>query len=186
MVGISGSGKSWIASRLAAELDLPYLELDLLRHQPGWEELPDEQFLAQVQQFVTKESWVVDGNYFAVVTEKAVWPLADTVIWVDPPKWTVMRQVIWRTTRRVLLRKKLWNGNREQLRDVLRWDPYRSIIRWSWTNYEVDRVRYEAAMGDSRWQHLEFVRLRSKGEVRRYVDHRSRGFGRRHGPRPPG
>lgn len=176
-MGASGSGKSWIASRIAAKLVVPYLELDALRHQPGWQELPDAQFLEHVHRFVAQDTWVVDGNYFSVVTESEVWPAADTVIWVDLPKAAVMRQVIWRTLKRGLLRQALWNGNRERLRDVLRWDPYKSIIRWSWTSYRPVRERYEAAMRDSRWQHLEFVRLRSKDEMRRYLD----GLDRRSG-----
>ena len=169
VVGASGSGKSWVASQVAARLGVPYLELDAVRHQPNWQELPDAQFLEEVQRFVTQDRWVVDGNYFSVVTEPAVWSAADTVIWVDLPKGAVMRQVAWRTLKRVVQRKELWNGNRERLRDLLHWDPYRSIIRWSWTNYRVVRERYEAAMADSRWQHLEFVRLRSRDQVGRYV-----------------
>ncbi len=158
-----------MASRLADKLAAPYLELDAVRHQPGWHELPDAPFLEEVERFVAQDRWVVDGNYFSVVTEPAVWPAADTVIWVDLPKSSVMRQVIWRTLKRAMLRRKLWNGNRERLRDVFRWDPYRSIIRWSWTNYAVVRDRYETAMSDDRWQHLEFVRLRSRDDVHRYL-----------------
>jgi adenylate kinase family enzyme len=170
VVGPSGSGKSWIASRVASTLSLPYLELDALRHQPGWGEMPDAQFLDLVCRFVKQDGWVVDGNYFSVVTEPAVWPAADTVIWIDLPKAAVMRQVIWRTLKRGALREELWNGNRESLRNVLRWDPYKSIIRWSWTSHGAVRERYEAAMADERWQYLEFIRLRSQDEVRRFLD----------------
>lgn len=170
VVGTSGSGKSWLATRLASKLGLPYLELDALRHQPGWRELPDAQFLELVSRFVKQDGWVVDGNYFSIVTEPAVWPAADTVIWIDLPKAAVMRQVIWRTLKRGVLRQELWNGNRESLRDMLRWDPYKSIVRWSWTSYEAVRGRYQATMNDERWQHLGFVRLRSRHEMRRFVD----------------
>ena len=170
VVGTSGSGKSWVASRLASKLCLPHLELDALRHQSGWRELPDSQFLELVSRFVEQEGWVVDGNYFSIVTEPAVWPTADTVIWIDLPKTAVMKQVIWRTLKRGALRQELWNGNRENLWDMLRWDPYKSIVRWSWTSYEVVRNRYQAAIEDERWRHLRFIQLRSQEEMRRFVD----------------
>jgi len=69
------------------------------------------------------------------VCERVVWPVADTVIWLDLQRSTVMRRVVWRSIRRVVLRRELWNGNRESLGDLLAWDPHRSIIRWSWTSY---------------------------------------------------
>lgn len=170
VVGTSGSGKSWVATKVSSKLDLPYLELDALRHLPGWQPLPDAEFLDQVSRFIEQDGWVVDGNYFSVVTGPAIWPAAETVIWVDPSRASVMWQVIWRTLKRVLLRQELWNGNREKVRDLLPWDPQKSIIRWSWTSYGVVRERYEAAMGNKRWQHLEFVRLRSQDEIDRFLD----------------
>ena len=169
VVGTSGSGKSWLASRLASELGLPYLELDAIRHQADWEPLPDAEFIDQVKSFVATDGWVVDGNYFALVTEPLVWPRADTVVWIDLPRSSVMRQLTGRTLKRWLCRQELWNGNHERLRDVLSWDPYRSIIRWAWLSYKANRERYEAAIGDPRWEALTFVRLRSEAEMRRFL-----------------
>lgn len=39
MVGISGAGKSWLASRLASTLGVPHVELDAIHHGPDWAEL---------------------------------------------------------------------------------------------------------------------------------------------------
>lgn len=169
-MGASGSGKTWLAVRIAANLDLAHLELDSLRHQPGWRELPDADFVEQVSKFVEQDGWVIDGNYFSVVTEQVIWPAADTVIWIDLPKATVLRQVTWRTLKRGFLRQELWNGNREQLKNLFRWDPHKSIIRWSWTSYASVRDRYQSAMSDPRWQELAFTRLRSPDQMRHFVD----------------
>ena len=165
IVGTSGSGKSRLARRLADELAIPLLELDSIRHQPNWEPLPDPDFTEQVSAFVAQDTWIVDGNYFDLATEPLIWPRADTVIWLDLPRSTVMRQLITRTLRRALRREELWNGNRERLRDVLRWDPNHSILRWSWTTHARNRQRYEATMHDPRWNHLTFVRLRTRPEI---------------------
>ena len=168
VVGCSGSGKSTLARLVAGALGLPCLELDAIRHQPGWRELPDGEFAAQVGAFVAGDGWVVDGNY-SVVREPLVWPAADTVVWLDLPRPQVMTRLVTRSVRRVVLRQELWNGNREQLRNLLAWDPERSIIRWSWTRHAVLRQRYAAAMDDAAWSHLRFVRLRSGAEVRSFV-----------------
>jgi len=170
VVGTSGSGKSWLANRLATKLNVPYLELDAIRHQPDWEPLPDADFTEEVTAFVAQGAWVVDGNYFMLVTEPVVWPAADTVIWIDLPRSVVMAQVVWRTLKRWVLREKLWNGNRERLRDVFSRDPMRSIIRWTWTSHAVNRKRYGAAMEDGQWQRLEFIRLGSRTEMRRFAE----------------
>lgn len=174
VVGTSGSGKSWLASRLAEGLDLPYLELDAIRHQPGWEPLDDSEFIRRVAAFVAQDRWVVDGNYFELVTGPIVWPVASTVVWVDLPRTTVMRRVVWRTLKRCIFRQELWNGNREQLRWIFSRDPYKSIILWSWSSHRPTRLRYQAAMAETRWSAVRFARLRSARQVRHFVEEQSR------------
>ncbi len=61
-----------MASRIASELGVAGLELDAVRHQKNWEPLPDPEFAERVSSFVTRAAWVVDGNYFSLVTETIV------------------------------------------------------------------------------------------------------------------
>ena len=96
VVGNSGSGKSTVARELAAALGVPYLELDSVFHQPGWEPLPEDEFRGVVEAAAAGDSWVMDGNYSAV--RPLVWARADTVLWLDLPKWIVMRRVVWSLT----------------------------------------------------------------------------------------
>jgi adenylate kinase family enzyme len=162
VVGNSGSGKTWVARRLAATLGVPHVELDALMHQTGWRPRPADEFLAEVERLSAQPAWVIDGNYSRVVVDGPVWPRADTVVWVDPPRWQVTQQILTRSLLRVLLRRRLWNGNRERLRNLLSLDPQRSIVAWSWTRHTVYRRRYEAAMADPRWSRLCFIHLRSR------------------------
>ena len=92
------------------------------------------------------------------------------VVWLDPPDLVVMYQVTTRTARRVLGRRELWNGNRERLREVLSFDPHRSIIAWAWTTRGHNRAKYRAAMADPAFAHLRFVRLASRRDVARFLD----------------
>ncbi|MEN3609957.1 AAA family ATPase [Plantactinospora sp. ZYX-F-223] len=167
VVGNSGSGKSTLARALAARLRVPYVELDAIHHQPNWQPLPATEFRARVDTVTANGGWVVDGNYSAV--RDLVWRRADTVVWVDPDRHTVMRQVVWRTLRRAALRAELWNGNRERWGNFFATTPDESVIVWAWQRHSVYRARYLAASADPAWRHLTFVRIRSRTAARRLL-----------------
>ena len=167
VVGNSGSGKTTFAAELARLIGAPHLELDSVFHQPGWEPLPEQDFRARVAEFIAAPSWVVDGNYSAV--RDLVWSRADTVAWLDLPRWQVMRQVVGRTARRAARRAELWNGNVEPWSNFLHLDPERSIIAWAWTRHQVYRDRYLRAMIGAGYPQLRFIRLTTPGEVREFL-----------------
>lgn len=167
VVGNSGTGKSTVGRQLARNLGVPFIELDSIFHQPGWAPLPAEEFRRRVTEMAAGDGWVIDGNYSAV--RLPVWDRADTVLWLDLPRRTVMRQVVWRTLRRAAGRVELWNGNRERWANFFTWDPEESVISWAWHKHAVYRDRYAAASADPAYTHLNFVRLRSRAEVRRFL-----------------
>ena len=167
MVGTSGSGKSTVARELAAILDVPFLELDGVNHQPGWTPLPATEFRAVVGETVDLDGWVIDGNYSAV--RPLVWARADTVVWLDLPRHTVMWQITRRTLRRVARREELWNGNRERWRNFFSRNPERSVIAWAWHKHAEYHARYGAAAADPANSHLTFVRLASRQDITRFL-----------------
>jgi adenylate kinase family enzyme len=165
VVGNAGAGKSRFAQRLAAELGAPWVELDAIHHLPNWQPLEPGTFYEVVNKIASTEAWVIDGNYRTVVVDGPVWRRADTVVWLDLPRRTVMRQVTMRSLRRVVRRERLWSGNRESLRNLLAWDPRLSIIRWAWAQNGKYRDRFGSAMASAEFSHLEFVRIRSRREA---------------------
>jgi adenylate kinase family enzyme len=158
IVGTSGSGKSTLGKAIATRLGLPFIELDAIRHQANWVELPDPQFLARVKEITDTEAWVIDGNYSAV--RSLVRSRATQIVWLDLPRWQVMIQVLWRSISRVVLRTELWNGNRERLRSLFH--PEHPIW-WAYNTYDRRKREYEGAL-DPRW-----VRLRSHEEARHWL-----------------
>jgi adenylate kinase family enzyme len=168
VVGNSGSGKTTLARRLGAVLGVPHVELDAIFHQPGWTELSTDEFRQRVAaELRSEDGWVIDGNYGAV--RDLVWAQADTVVWLDLPKPTVMRRLIQRTIRRALTREELWNGNREPIGGMFRRDPRENLILWSWTHHEECADRYAAASRHDDNAHLNFVRLTSDAEIDNFV-----------------
>jgi len=169
VVGNSGSGKSRLAVRIAGILAVPHVELDAIHHLQGWEPIEPDEFLRQVTAAAATDEWVIDGNYRAVVVEGPVWRCADTVVWLDLPRRTVMRQITARTLRRMVRREELWNGNREPLRNLWSWDPHTSILRWAWTQHAKYHERYRSAMASPALAHVDFVRLGSHDEAERWL-----------------
>jgi adenylate kinase family enzyme len=167
VVGNSGSGKTTVARELAGRLGVEHVELDAVFHLPGWQELDRDAFRAEVAARAAGDAWVMCGNYSAVVD--LVWARADTVVWLDLPRRVVMRRVIGRTVRRSVTRTELWNGNREPLGNLYRWNPERSIVRWAWTHHGSYRRRYVEAMADPRWALLRFVHLTTAGDVAEFL-----------------
>ncbi|MEV5503173.1 hypothetical protein AB0M50_48015 [Nonomuraea fuscirosea] len=161
VVGNSGSGKSTLSSALAGRLGVPWLELDSIFHMSGWQPRPREEFRAEVERFTAADGWVVDGNYSAV--RDLVWSRADTVVWIDLPRRTVMRRLLVRTLRRMTTGAELWNGNKESFRFLL--DKDESILWWAWRQHAVYRERYARARADPANAHLRFVRVASRADA---------------------
>ena len=168
VVGTSGAGKSTLSRALAGALSAEFLELDSVFHQAEWVPLPTEDFRRRVGDVVAGERWVIDGNYTSKVTD-LIWARADTVVWLDLPRPIVMRRIIRRSFGRVAGRTELWNGNRERWQNLFSLDKEQSVIAWAWQTHAATRAKYEAAMADPENSHLEFVRLRSPGAVRRFL-----------------
>ena len=168
MVGSSGAGKTVVARRLAQALSVPLVELDALHWGEGWAAATAQEMLDRVRVATAGEKWVVDGNYWSKVGVH-VWNVADTVVWVSPPRWRTTWQSVSRTVRRAATRQELWNGNREDWRGLMFWRGEDSILWWSWTAYARTQQRYLHAMNDPRWEHIVFHRLRTRREVDRFV-----------------
>lgn len=159
--GISGAGKTTLAAALSELLELPHHELDALHHGPGW--VKRAEFESDVAGFAAGDRWVTEDQYVGLVGE-LLWSRADTLIWLDLPRPTVMRRVVRRSFGRALLRRELWNGNRESFRNWLDADH---PIRWAWSRHAHRRAR--TADRITRFFHLRVVRLRTAAEADRWL-----------------
>lgn len=141
-----------------------------MHHQPNWEPLPDAEFQAAVRPLVKQDSWVIDGNYHSTGVQDIIWTRADTIVWLDLPRWTTMRRVTGRSMRRSITREELWNGNREHWTNLIHPRPEINIVMWTWTRYEHNRQRYESNSTDPLWGHIEWIHLRSQSEIDSFVE----------------
>ena len=83
VLGCGGSGKSTLSVRLGEVTDLPVIHLDRLFWLPGWKHRPREEFDRILAGELSKEQWIIDGDYDRTLSERLKW--CDTVILLDYP-----------------------------------------------------------------------------------------------------
>ena len=165
VVGTTGSGKSWLAERLAARTGLRLIELDALFWGRDWQPAPLELFRHRVECEIRDDGWIVVGNYGQV--RDLVWREADTLIWLDLPLPLVMWRLLRRTLQRAATKEELWGtGNRESFRNAFL--SRQSILLYALRTHRRNREKYaadcEALAGRKR-----IVRLQSPREIERFV-----------------
>jgi adenylate kinase family enzyme len=165
VVGGPGSGKSTLARHTAAATGAEYVELDAPWWQADWVPSDSIEFASRTRDRLEDAvGWVVDGNYLDQVGVTELWPAADTILWLDLPRWIAFRRLVQRSGRRVFMRQSLWNGNREQL-SVLR--PRSLLQLWDdWPGYG-DRIGL--LLQEPMFTHLVVFRLRTPRDVRRFL-----------------
>jgi adenylate kinase family enzyme len=166
VTGTSGAGKTTLARRIAAELDISHIELDAINWQPGWHDISRHdpaQFARRVTRATGDRAWVADGNYGQV--RDILWQRATHLVWLDYDRPVVMARVILRSFARALSRTELWpgTGNRETWR---RWLRPSHPIRWAWDTWARRRADTEARLALPEWSHLRVLRLRRPAEAR--------------------
>ena len=77
-----------------------------------------------------------------------------------------MARITRRTLGRMITRAELWNGNREQWRNLLTLDPKTNIVRWTQHSKYHQRAVAEEQLGHR--QGPPTVRLTSPAQVRRF------------------
>lgn len=166
VIGTSGAGKTYVAKALAAKLGLGYISNDALIWGPNWTWVQREARLSIFDEATRDDGWTIDGNLGTNSEDQLVWERCDTIIWLDLPRWQVHSQVLWRTLCRLLLRTRLWHGNVESWRVFFSRD---SIVWWSLKTYAARRREYESVFADSYYADRVRIRLKSRGEVNRWL-----------------
>ncbi len=97
VIGSGGSGKSTFAIQLAERTGLPLIHLDAEFWQPGWVETPKEEWTAKVEQLISEQRWIMDGNFGGTMERRI--EACDTVVFLDISRWVCLWRVILRRVR---------------------------------------------------------------------------------------
>jgi adenylate kinase family enzyme len=170
--GVTGTGKSTLAARLAGRTGIPWHSVDDLTWEPGWTEVPLDRQRQRISEICAGERWILDTAY-------RKWrdiPLAraQLIVALDYPRWVSLGRLLWRTLRRLIDRTEICNGNTESLRQALSRD---SIVAWHFRSFAKTRARIRAWAASPPGA-AEVVRLTSPRATDRWL------AGQR--PAPPG
>ncbi|GAA2264970.1 adenylate kinase [Streptomyces ruber] len=157
MVGPSGAGKSTVARALAEARGLPHYELDAMFWAAGWRRRPEGEFLADVAALDRTAGWIADGQYGAA--HPVLEELADTVVWVDPPRSATTARLLRRTLRRLRTREELWNGNRERPGSAVQ------LLLWAHREFPVVRRTNTALFARMQARAVPCLRLRTPQDI---------------------
>jgi len=155
VVGASCAGKTTFARELATLLSAPCTELDELYWQKDWRPREMEEFRRLVQEAVSRECWVADGNYGIV--RDLVWSQATSVVWLDYSFRLTFGRALIRTVRRCIRREELFSGNRESFRkSFLSRD---SILLWVVSSFRGRRRELTEIIQSDQFPGIRFYRF---------------------------
>lgn len=158
IIGCSGTGKTYLAAVLSEKYNIPHFDLDDLQ----WDnnsgrygvKTPVEKRNSLLQQLLQRDSWIIEGVYYAWVQES--FEKADVIYVLDIPKHVCKYRIILRFIKRKL---GIETGKKETVKslyNLLKWtdtfqnenlkeikqimNKYKNKVVWISNSREVDRI----------------------------------------------
>jgi len=94
--GNNGSGKSWLAKRLAAATGLPLIHLDAYFWRPNWGMPTHEEWREKNLEFIAGERWIIEGMCSHGGTMELRFAAAELAIILDVNRFTCVYGVFKR------------------------------------------------------------------------------------------
>jgi adenylate kinase family enzyme len=142
--GVTGSGKTTLASAVAARTGIPWHSIDDLMWEPGWRPVEPQEQRRRAEAICAQDRWILDTAY----GEWRDVPLAraDLIVALDYPRLVSLRWLVRRTIARTLDKRPVCNGNTESWRLAF---SKESIVLWHFRSFSSKRrqIRSWAAGG---------------------------------------
>ena len=160
LIGAGGSGKSALATRIAAQTGLPLIHLDYLFWKPGWVETPRDEWRRIVEKLVQRDVWVMDGNYGGTLDLRLA--ACDTVLFLDLPPlvccWRVLK-------RRVQFHNKSRPDFGSGCPERLNWE----FLRWIWSYRRKRRPKILEKLSTAAAQGKQVIILRKSKALENFL-----------------
>ena len=158
IIGCSGTGKTYLAGKLSKKYNIQHYDLDDIQ----WDNSADGYGLKMpvnkreelLKQILIQESWIIEGVYYAWVTES--FQRADVIYVLDIPSYIYKYRIIMRFIKRKLGIEKGKNETFKSVYNLLKWTnkyqnnnlkeikkilkQYESKVVWISSSREIDRI----------------------------------------------
>jgi adenylate kinase family enzyme len=161
VVGTSCSGKTTFARQLSELLRARHIELDAIHWKADWEPRAPAELRRLVEEAVSVERWIADGNYSVI--REVIWPRATAVAWLNYPFWRVFSRALWRTVRRAATGEELYSGNRETFRKAFL--SRDSILLWIITSHWRQKREYRRLQETGTYPRARFIEFRRPAQA---------------------
>ncbi len=163
ILGVTSSGKSTLAERLAKRFGLNFFDLDALHWEPNWQEAPLQVFRDRVEKAICSDRWAIAGNYHIV--RDIIWPKAEAVIWLDYPFLLVLWQLTRRTFTRWWNQELLWGTNYESLWNHFKIWSQDSLFHWLFKTYWRRKREIPAVLSQPEHRHLQVLHFKHPRDI---------------------
>lgn len=160
VIGCPGAGKTTFSQKLARQIDVPLVHLDYYYHDTTRNYSDDKaSWQKRVTSFVDQDSWIIDGNYKSTFGLRL--PRADTIIFFDFPRRTVVYRILKRRlTYHNRLRPDMPEGWKEKVS--------RNFIKFVWNFNSKERRRIYELL--SKYDDKDIVIFKKPQQVREYLN----------------
>lgn len=159
IIGSGGSGKSTFARKLGEKLQIEVFHLDAILWKTNWTAVSKNQQEAIQRQLVSKDQWIIDGNYNGTLDLRL--NAADCIIFMDMPR----KLCVYRVFKRMLLYR---NRQRPDMAEGCRERFDLNFLKWIW-NYPRDKRPGVYQKLQRLQDHKEIVILTSSKEARNFI-----------------
>lgn len=160
VIGSSGAGKSQLSRAMGEVLGLEVIHLDKEHLRPGWTEPPKDEWRRRVEELVTRDSWIIDGNFGGTMDIRIA--AADIVVFLDLPRTLC----VWRTVKRVITYRK---ETRPDMAEGCDEKIDLEFLKWIWDFPNSTRPNILRRLAEAEGKKT-ILRLRSRKEVARFLE----------------
>ena len=161
IIGCSGTGKTYLARKLSKKYNIQHYDLDDIQWANSADgyglKMPVNKREELLKQILSQESWIIEGVYYAWVTES--FQRADVIYVLDIPSYIYKYRIIMRFIKRKLgiekgkketfksvynllkWTNKYQNNNLKEIKKIL--EQYVSKVVWISDSREIDRIIME-------------------------------------------
>jgi adenylate kinase family enzyme len=164
VIGGPGSGKSTLAKRLHAITGLPLFHLDQLYWRPGWQRIPNDEWMRLMTDLAARDEWIMDGGYRNTFHIRM--PRADTILWLDLPRRIAFPRVLKRIA---LSFGRVRDDAAPGCPERLDWQ----FLAWAWTFERAHAAKYRQALAEH-GGHANLHVFTSSPGAGRFLDNLSR------------